>query len=274
MAKKRKSVGKTIEWMVGVFVIIFKMLRDKTRSLEDISLLETEMQAVIDGDRKGIDTRGLRGLVESYDPEKIWQGWSKLYRLWDAKYRVLKIPYNLPRIEKEADVGRILIYVHPRLCGIPGLKKFQQLFPEMSYHLEQFVMNNSRYKFINTNTMTGWMFVEKSLEIPDAYKVKGVDVLRRRFWLVPNTGGMTLNMYIIFARFCKDIYRKYPDSEREKEEEILLISSSDSNRPESVVCASFMKQKDNEQLSMELVCSSYELLSGHERLKGGRSARQ
>lgn len=148
------------------------------------------------------ERKRLKSLAFSVLPERVREAWVELYRIWDIKYKAPPVPFDKERIKTEKKRGRILIYLVRRLTGSPGLLTLARLFPEMRcWAIED-------RKKIATSEVYGWLFVERDLEPP--YQGISKAKLRRRVSR-GQAQPMTLNAYIIFARFCKDIRSRYPD---------------------------------------------------------------
>lgn len=202
------TIAALIEWLILAFATIIKLIRDGKRSEEDLEPLKTAMQAVIDGKpfRATFSnlSKSLKNLAISLDPAKIRLAWVALYMKWGIEYNIPPIPYDSDRIKLEKDRGRILIYLSPELSTVGAIPKLGELFPRMIS--EVLCVDN---KIENTEDLSGWMFVEEALNVPNS-NTTGSEL--KKIFRQQSARGMTLNVYIIFGQFCKEIFGEYyPD---------------------------------------------------------------
>lgn len=147
-------------------------------------------------------------LAVSLDPKDIHEAWVQLYAKWDIPYIVPEIPTGIAdRIVSENERGRVLIYLAPELATVPALAELGKLFPKMgSWAVSG---NSDAQKIKNAKDLSGWLFVEQALNIPNS---NTTEVELQAIFSNQNSEGMTLNTYIIFGQFCREILGQYPDA--------------------------------------------------------------
>lgn len=201
------KIAALIEWLVITFATIIKLIRDGKRSEQDLELLKTAMQAIIDGKCKFtfliLNSKALKGLATSLDPIKIHLAWAQLYERWSIGYPVEPVSYDSNRIKIERGRGRILIYLAPELSTEEALIELNKLFPEAE------IMKEMMRRTKNIGGQCGWMFVERTLKMPNTNTTQ-TDL--ELIFTNQCAKGMTLNTYVVFGQFCKEIFSRYPDT--------------------------------------------------------------
>lgn len=211
MSRVRNSeIATLIEWLCLTFATIIKLVRDGKRSEEDLAPLKTTMQAVIGGKSFQVvfepSSKSFKDLATSLDPVGIHSAWVQLYAKWSIQHSVPEVPFTAKQIRAKKDHGRVLIYLAPELSSTEALAELGKLFPRMqSWSVSG---DDNAKKIKNVTDLSGWLFVEQALNMPNPNTTE--DGLRKIF-SQQNAKGMTVNTYIIFGQFCKEVFGKYPD---------------------------------------------------------------
>jgi len=193
-----------LEWLLLGFADIVKLIRDDKRTAEQLQPLKDAIQAVIDGRSvQVVFTETIKDLCLSSDPAKIRQGWQQLYQQWQLSLEIPEVPYGTKRIQVEKKRGRILIFVWETLADKAGLPTLGRLFPKMNSWATK-----ADSGITVDSVLSGWMFVKSSLDAPDRNTTEAG--LRDAF-TKQNATGLTLNAYIIFGQFCREVFGSYPD---------------------------------------------------------------
>lgn len=212
MSKKgigMKNATELIKWIATKIAQIILWIEDGTRTVEELMPLEEAIQAVIERKPFQIvlepNVESLKDLAASLNPAEIYRAWVQLYAKWGIQHSVPEVPYTKERIQREKGRGRILIYLAPELSSTSALVELGKLFPEMQSWA---VSGDSNAQKIATKDRSGWMFVEQAFNMPNFNTTE--DDLRKIF-SKQNAEGMSLNCYIIFGQFCKEVFGEYPD---------------------------------------------------------------
>lgn len=197
-----------LEWLLVDFVDIVKLVLDGKRTAEQLQSLKYALRATIEGwIFQVVLVRPIKELCLSMDPAEVRQGWAQLYAKWRLVNweQIPKVPYNTDRIRREKERGYILIFVLKGLATTKDLSALGRFFPTMGMSDDRIYWSDyPRAK----QRMSGWMFVEKTFNAPCVNTTE--EELRGAF-SKRKTRGLTLNGYIIFGQFAKEVFGSYPD---------------------------------------------------------------
>ncbi|MFH1088557.1 MAG: hypothetical protein V1719_01805 [Patescibacteria group bacterium] len=230
-----KNATELIKWISTKIGQIILWIEDGTRTVEELLPLKEAIQAVIDrrsfrvefllakpiekySHPKDLATSMMSVLTffsnkgKSTNPVEIRKAWIQLYRKWGIQYSVPEVPFGQDRIGAEGDRGRILIYLAPELATATwqALPELSRPFPAMkrSWAISGGAGGTLIKEVKNVKDLSGWLFVESMLNMPNSNTTE--QQLHERF-VQQNATGMTLNVYIIFGQFAKEILGEYPD---------------------------------------------------------------
>lgn len=205
-----KSAADLKVWFVTSISQIVGWINDGTRTLEELKPLKEAIQAVIEHKSFRVvftePSKSLKDLATSIDPAEIHSAWVQLYAKWGIQYPVPEVPFTVERVKAEKKRDRILIYLAPELSMGRVIPELGELFPKMQACME--LRKAALEGIVSDDEVSGWLFVEKALNTPNLGTTE--EELREVF-RQQNVKGMTLNAYIIFGQFCKDIWGEYPD---------------------------------------------------------------
>ena len=190
------------------------------RALEEINLDKDGLQNLIENGgafqddimasiRKHSAPKSFKDLALSLNPTDLRKFWVQLWQKWDSKgihNIVVPDPPTMEQIQAEKDRGRGFICLPSQLATVSALADLGKLFPKMqSWSVSG---GDDAKKIKNTKDLSGWLAVELAVNMPNP---NTTEAELRKIFSKQNTEGETLNTYIVFGQFCKEVFGKYPD---------------------------------------------------------------
>jgi len=190
------------------------------RALEEINLDKDGLQNLIENGgafqddlivsaRKLSAPKSLKDLALSLNPTDLCRFWVQLWQKWDSKgihNIVVPDPPTMEQIQAENDRGRGFIYLPPQLATVTALAELGKLFPKMqSWSVSG---GNDAKKIKNAKDLSSWLAVEMAVNMPNP---NTTETELRNIFSQQNAEGETLNTYIVFGQFCKEVFGQYPD---------------------------------------------------------------
>jgi len=211
--KNRKSISPgQITQIVGFVRDIIKELAlgfDQVQRVINDKARVAEFKEAIKSLLVKFFARSVGDLALSLDPVDILEAWTQLWKEWDPKGAcniMVPEPPTREQIQAEKDRGRVFIYLPPQLATVSALADLGKLFPKMqSWSVSG---GSDAQKIKHTKDFSGWLSVELALNIPHP---DTTEARLRQIFSQQNAEGETLNAYIVFGQFCKEVFGQYPD---------------------------------------------------------------